>query len=63
MPLSQQKKKKKRKKDASILKYREGIGHPLQYSFLENPMDRGAWWATVHGVTGVGNDLATEQQS
>jgi len=33
---------KKRKKDASILKYREGIGHPLQYSFLENPMDRGA---------------------
>ena len=24
---------------------------PLQYSRLENPMDRGAWWATVHGVT------------
>ena len=24
-------------------------GNPLQYSFLENPMDRGAWWATVHG--------------
>ena len=24
---------------------------PLQYSCLENPMDRGAWWATVHGVT------------
>ena len=24
----------------------EGIGYPLQYSFLENPMDRGAWWAT-----------------
>ena len=23
-------------------------GNPLQYSFLENPMDRGAWWATVH---------------
>ena len=25
-------------------------GHPLQYSCLENLMDRGAWWATVHGV-------------
>ena len=29
----------------------EGNGNPLQYSFLENPRDRGAWWATVHGVT------------
>ena len=29
----------------------EGNGHPLQYSCLGNPMDRGAWWATVHGVT------------
>ena len=28
----------------------EGKGYPLQYSCLENPMDRGAWWATVHGV-------------
>ena len=28
-----------------------GHGNPLQYSFLENPMDRGAWQATVHGVT------------
>ena len=28
-----------------------GNGTPLQYSCLENPMDRGAWWATVHGVT------------
>ena len=26
-------------------------GNPLQYSCLGNPMDRGAWWATVHGVT------------
>ena len=26
-------------------------GNPLQYSCLENPMDGGAWWATVHGVT------------
>ena len=29
---------------------REGNGNPLQYSCLKNPMDRGAWWATVHGV-------------
>ena len=29
----------------------EGNGNPLQYSCLENPMDRGAWWATAHGVT------------
>ena len=27
-----------------------GNGNPLQYSCLENRMDRGAWWATVHGV-------------
>jgi len=29
----------------------EGTGNPLQYSSLENSMDRGAWQATVHGVT------------
>ena len=29
----------------------EGNGNLLQYSCLGNPMDRGAWWATVHGVT------------
>ena len=29
----------------------EGHGNPLQHSCLENPMDRGAWQATVHGVT------------
>ena len=29
----------------------EGHGNPLQYSCLENPMDRGAWWLTVHGAT------------
>ena len=29
----------------------EGNGNPLQYSCLGNPMDRGAWWATVPGVT------------
>ena len=28
-----------------------GNGKPLQYSCLKNSMDRGAWWATVHGVT------------
>ena len=30
--------------------FREGNGNPLQYSCLENPMDGGAWWSTVHGV-------------
>ena len=29
----------------------EGNSYPLHYSFLKNSMDRGAWWATVHGVT------------
>ena len=29
----------------------EGNGNPLQYFCLENPMDRGAWWAEVHGFT------------
>ena len=28
----------------------EGSGNPLQYSFVENPIDRGAWWDIVHGV-------------
>ena len=36
-----------------------GHDHSLQYSCLKNPMDRGAWWATDHGVTRVGPDLAT----
>ena len=31
--------------------FREGDGTPLQYSCLENPMDGGAWWAAVHGVS------------
>ena len=34
----------------------EGNGTPLQYSYLENPMDGGAWWAAVHGVARVGHD-------
>ena len=36
---------------------REGNGTPLQYSRLENPMDRGAWWAAVHRVTQSGTQL------
>ena len=36
----------------------EGNGNPLQYTCLENPMDRGAWQAIVHGVARVGQDLA-----
>ena len=38
----------------------EGNGNPLQYSCLENPKDRGAWWATVHGVAKVGHNLVTK---
>ena len=34
----------------------EGNDNPLQYSFLENPKDRGAWWTTVHGVARVEHD-------
>ena len=34
----------------------EGNGNPLQYSHLENPIDRGAWQATVHGIARVGHD-------
>ena len=36
--------------DSKLISIGEGNGNPLQYSCLENPMDRGAWWATVHGV-------------
>ena len=38
----------------------EGNGNPLQHSCLENPMDKGAWRATVHGVTRVRHDLVTK---
>ena len=38
----------------------EGNGNPLQYSCLENPMDRGAWWATVYGIERVGHNLGTK---
>ena len=36
----------------------DGSGNPLQYSCLENSMDRGAWWVTVHGVTKSQTDWA-----
>ena len=40
----------------------EGNGYPLQYSFLENYMNRGAWQATVHGVT-KRHDQATQEEA
>ena len=36
---------------AAVHRFGEGNGNPLQYSCLENSVDRGAWWAAVHGVT------------
>ena len=36
----------------------EGNGTPLQCSCLENPMDRGAWWAAIHGVATSGTRLS-----
>ena len=43
----------KEARDSSLIKFSHGEdrGTPLQYSCLENPMDGGAWWAAVHGVT------------
>ena len=38
----------------------EGNDNPFQYSFLENPMDRGTWWATVQGIPRVRHDLVTK---
>ena len=44
-------------KDAGLGRFPgEGYSNPLQYFCLENPMDRGAWQATVHGVTKIGHD-------
>ena len=40
----------------------ERNGNPLHYSCLENPMDRGAWQATVHGVLRIRYNLATKPQ-
>ena len=39
-----------------------GNSDPLQHSSLGKPMDRGLWWAIVHGLQRVGHNLATEQQ-
>ena len=49
-----------RKVSASRLPFEEGNGNPLQYSCLENPMDKGGWQATVHGVARAGHDLVTK---
>ena len=38
----------------------EGNGNPLQYSCLEDPTDRGAWWAAVHEVVRVRNDFGAK---
>ena len=40
----------------------EGNGNPLRYSCLENPMDRGAWPATVHGFARAGHNLASKSK-
>ena len=40
----------------------EGNGNPLQYSCLKNSMDRGVWWAIVHGCKRTGHNLKTKQQ-
>ena len=40
----------------------EGNGNPLQYSCVENPMDRGVWQATVHGVARVGHNLGMRER-
>ena len=42
---------KKKKQEMQVQSLGGGNGNPLQYSCLGNSMDRGAWWAIVHGVT------------
>ena len=47
----------------SLCQEKEGNGNPFQYYCLGNLMERGAWWATAHGVTTrVGHHFATKQQ-
>ena len=41
----------------------EGNGYPLQYSCLENSMDRGAWWASVHGVAKSRKQLSRHEMN
>ena len=43
----------------TVLSIGEGNGNPLEHSCLENPMDRGAWWATVLGVAKSRTQLST----
>ena len=38
----------------------EGNGNPVQHACLGNPMNRGVWWATIHGITRFGYDLVTK---
>ena len=38
-------------------------GNPLQYSHLENALDRGVWWAAVHGVAGTRTQLSTHMDT
>ena len=40
----------------------KGNGNQLQYSWVESPMDREVWWATVQGFTRVGHNSVTKQQ-
>ena len=49
-----------RKMSACRLPFGEGSGNSPQYSCLENPMDRGGWQTTVHGVSRAGHDLVTK---
>ena len=42
---------------------REENGNPLQHFCLGNPMDRGAWWATTHGLQRVGHGLVTNNSN
>ena len=47
-------------KPSLLLIFGEGNGNPVQYSCLGNPMDGGAWWATIHGVARDWHDLVTK---
>ena len=51
----------KNNKMSVVPQFGEGNGNPLHCSCLENPMNRGTWWATFHGVTKSRHDLVTKQ--
>ena len=61
LPTSAGDKKDKGSIPGSRISLGGGHGNPLQYSCLDNPMDRGAWWATVHGVTKSQSRLSTHK--